>query len=50
MSMNSDIVPAPGLCVHMDPRVDATAIVTPVMPRTFPNLRKKKENVVSDMM
>ena len=46
MSMNSDIVPAPGLWVHMDPSVDATATVTPVMPRTFPNLKKNKMSVV----
>ena len=38
--MNSDMDPAPGVWVHMDPRVDATATVTPVMPSTFPNLTK----------
>lgn len=42
MSMNSDIVPVPGLCVHIDPNVDATATVTPVMPNTLPNLTYDK--------
>jgi acetyl esterase/lipase len=42
MSMNSDIDPLPGFCVHIDPKVDATATVTPVMPNTLPNLLYNK--------
>ena len=39
ISRKVEIVPSPGLCVQMVPMVDATATVTPVMPRTLPNLQ-----------